>query len=351
MAVDQAAKSESLAQGQLLTAAQMEAIVMIEGESGVGTGFVTTIRDVDFVVTNLHVIGGNETLKITTIRGDTLKVGGIFGAVGRDIAILRIEEGPKIRGLTLAVDPLQVAKLGDRVAVVGNRRGGGVATQVSGMVRGIGPDRVEVDARFEPGNSGSPIVHIESGAVLGVASYSHTRQLDDLDESAEKQRTGSNRGGNETPKVEQRWFGYRADEVPRWEGIDLAKWRAQAKRVSDFESDSQAIYMAMHGQFRAASANPRVRILVDRFEERYLRAGGKGSPQAAVEVTEFLRALRALADTGVRDLKTGEYYDFFRTSLYWQTSIPQQLSARADLADRLDRAAINSYSFMQKLRR
>jgi hypothetical protein len=192
-------------------------------------------------------------------------------------------------------------------------------------------------------------VHVDSGVVLGVASYSHTRELDDLDQTQEKRTETSE--DNKTPPVEQRWFGFRADEVPRWEGIDLGKWRAQAKRVAEFESDSQAIYLAMNGQFRAASANPRVRLLVDRFEERYLRTNGDGSPQAAAEVTEFLRTLRALAETGVRDLKTGEYYDFFRTSLYWQTSIPQQLSARADLADRLDRAAINSYAFMQKLRR
>jgi hypothetical protein len=151
-------------------------------------------------------------------------------------------------------------------------------------------------------------------------------------------------------KTEQRWFGYRADGISNWEGINLAKWRAQAKRISDFESDSNAIYHAMRGRFKQAYSNPRVRMIIDRFEARISKVG---QSEAAVmqEVPEFFRGLRALADSGTRELEEGDFYDYFRSSLYWETSIPQQLSARQELARRLDTASDNATGFLAQLRR
>ena len=333
---------------QLLTPQQMEAIVLVEGDEGVGSGFVAKIRGVDFVVTNQHVIGGNATLRVTTVRGVSLKVGGMFGALGRDIALLRIEGDHQVPVLALAEDPFKTVKLGDKVAVVGNRRGGGVATQVSGVVRGIGPDKIEVDAPFQPGNSGSPIVHVATGEVLGLATYSQTRRLDELDGGADGTAGAKSKG--EADKTEQRWFGYRTDGVAKWEAIDLVKWRAQAKRISDFEADSEAIYYAMNGRFKEASSNPRVRLLIDRLEERYSRMGAAPAV-VQQEVGEFFRGLRALAETGTKELKTGEYYDFFRTSLYWESSITDQLRFREALAKRLERAAENTSAFLAKMRR
>jgi hypothetical protein len=336
-------------EAQLLTPTQMESIVLVEGDEGAGSGFITRMRGVEFVVTNLHVIGGNANIRVTTLRGAPVKVGAMFGAAGRDIALLRIEGGHAGPVLELAEDPVKTAKIGDKVAVVGNRRGGGVATQVSGVVRGIGPDRLEVDAPFQPGNSGSPIVHVASGEVLGVASYAQVRRLDELDEPTTPGATGA-RADARRAGEERRWFGYRADGVAKWEAIDLVKWRAQAKRVSDFEADSEAIYHAMNGRFRQASVNPRVRVMLDRFEERVNRSGGS---QTIVmqEVHELFRGLRALGESGAKDLRNGEFYDYFRTSLYWETSIPEQLRAREELVRRLDRASENATAFLAKLRR
>jgi serine protease Do len=63
----------------------------------------------------------------------------------------------------MAENPLQTVKINDWVTLVGNRRGGGVATQVSGTVLGIGPEKIEVNAQFQPGNSGSPVLHAQRG--------------------------------------------------------------------------------------------------------------------------------------------------------------------------------------------
>ncbi|MEY4490027.1 MAG: hypothetical protein RIQ79_2535, partial [Verrucomicrobiota bacterium] len=333
-------------ENQELTPEQMEAIVIVEGSDSVGTGFITRIRDVDFVATNLHVVGGYDKVRVTTLRGATITVGSVFGAIGRDIAILRIEGATRLPSLTLAEDPLKSTKLGDKVVVVGNRRGGGVATQVSGVVRGIGPDRVEVDAPFQPGNSGSPILHLATGEVIGVASYSQRRKLDDLDVGKKSQGTTSQPSA--AVREEQRWFGYRADGVSKWESIDQSKWRAQAKRIADFESDSEAIYYALYGDFKKASQNARVRIIVENFVERYQRM--KANHVVALQLTgDMLRDLRSASVNGVKELETGVYYDFFRSSHYWETSITEQLRARADLAGRIVTYESNPAAYLSRL--
>jgi serine protease Do len=284
---------------------------------------------------------------VTTLTGAKIEVGAIHGAIGRDLAILRIEGTPPSAFLTLSADPLQTAKIGDKVAVVGNRRGGGVATQVSGVVQGVGPDKVEVDAQFQPGNSGSPIMHVASGEVIGLAAYSQTRKLDVLDGVAAKSTTS---GEDDEPKIEQRWFGYRIDGVSGWQAIDLARWRQQARRIETFRKDSEALYYALLGRFSRARQSPSVQSVVDRFQQRFERAGS-GQVQAAQDVVEYFRNLRALTENGKKDLRDGDYYDYFRSSLYWETSITEQLRARDQIAEYLEQATDNSSAFLLRLRK
>lgn len=333
-------------EGQLLTPEQMAAIVLVEGDDGAGTGFVTLIRGLPFVVTNLHVIGGAQRLRVTTLTGARLEVGPIHGAVGRDLAILRVEGDPPAATLKLAENPLRTAKIGDKVVVVGNRRGGGVATQVSGMVQGIGPDKVEVDAAFQPGNSGSPIVHVETGEVIGLAAYAQTRRLDALDGAPARNSAAKDA---DEPKVEQRWFGYRIDGVSSWQAVDLARWREQARKIDAFRADSEALYYAMLGRFERVRGSPSVSRVIDRFDERFSRSGPR-QVQTAQDVGEFFRSLRALTENGKRELRDGDYYDYFRSSLYWETSIPEQLRTREQIAKYLDRASENSSAFLSRLR-
>src|SRR5690606_34232923 len=54
--------------GQALSYEQMAGIVLIDGDKGAGTGFMTKIRGVDFVVTNLHVLGRNKKFTLKTLN-------------------------------------------------------------------------------------------------------------------------------------------------------------------------------------------------------------------------------------------------------------------------------------------
>lgn len=335
------ATSEPLVQA--LGFEQMKSLVVVEGDDSAGSGFLAQIKGVPFVVTNLHVVGGNKTLRIRTLAGQDIRTGAIFGAIGRDIAILRVEGEPPAPGLVIAEDSLRTASIGNKVAVIGNRRGGGVATQTQGSVIGVGPDRIEVDAQFQSGNSGSPMVDLKSGEVVGVATFSLTRRLDE----SEIKRSGGNR--DDAVTEEQRWFGFRLDGVSKWEVIDLGRWNQQQEKLDDFSNDSIGLLRLLQGNTAAAMRNDRVAPILRAFEERYSKSGGN-DVIVARHVTTLTQDLRGLAERGRADLKKAEFYDFFRTSLYWQSNVNQQLEFRASLVKALERIAAEKAGLESRIR-
>jgi len=325
------------ANGQSLSYQQMSSIVLIEGEGGSATGFMTKIRGVDFIVTNLHVLSGNKKITAKNLNGQEQSLEGIFGAVGSDIAIIRT--GSSTQGeMVLAQDVFASSQIGDRVVVVGNRLGGGVATQTVGSIMGIGPTRVEVNANFEPGNSGSPIFNLRTNEVVGVATYAETRPVD----------AGAGvRGSVAVP--EKRWFGYRIDSVAKWESIDLAKWNAQGERIAKFREVSSALLAIVKFDFKTARLTPPFGPLIDKLESSYQTAG-TNKVTASGFVKDFFRVVQSISAQGLKDLESGDYYDYYRTSLYWNTSIPAQVEFRKELIKSLERYEADSSAYMSRLR-
>ncbi|MDF3059430.1 MAG: trypsin [Rariglobus sp.] len=339
------AKPAPIIDGQALTYEQMQGIVLIEGDGGgSATGFITKIRDVDFVVTNLHVLCGNKKLTLKTLSGEEIPYMGIFGATGCDIAIIRIGKG--MGDLRLATDVFKTSKIGDKVVVVGNRRGGGVATQTAGSVKGVGPKLIEVDANFQPGNSGSPIVNLGTNEVIGVATYSETRRVE-VDGYAG--RAQGSTGSAAASTVEKRWFGYRLDSVAKWEAIDLARWNVQGDRLDKFRETSEALLAIIKFNFKEARQHPRLMSIIDNFEARY-RGAGNNSMTAATEVKDLFRVIRTISEDGVRDLSSGDYYDYYRTCQYWENSITAQLEFRKEIIEWLKKYEANSSLYLSRMR-
>ena len=302
---------------QILSEDQMAGIVLIEGDKGVATGFLAKVHDTVCVVTNLHVLGDNEKFTIRNLQGDVVGVSaqGIIGAVGADIALLRLTDPATAPpALATADNVLQAAKIGDEVVVVGNRLGGGVATQTTGKIQGVGPARVEVDAAFQPGNSGSPIFDRASNQVVGVAAYAETVPLDALGNPA--------RSGATALKRETRWFGYRLDSVTKWETIEWPKWRSQITQVTSYRETSLALLALLQGNLNAAREDAKLKRILEQYP-----LTARGSTTQTTEVRTMLAQARAYAQDTAKDLRGG-FYDYFMSSLYWETSVPEQTKFR-----------------------
>ena len=338
---------------QILTQEQMAGIVLIEGDKGVATGFIARVHDTLCVVTNLHVLVHNQKITVKNLAGKVVAVQGIIGAVGADIALLRIVNPANAPpALVIEDDMLQSAKIGDKVVVVGNQLGGGVATQLSGAIMGIGPARIEVDAAFQPGNSGSPIFAVASNQVIGVATFTQTMTLS-IDGNPVN-ATGSTEPGI---KRETRWFGYRLDSVSKWETIDPAKWRDEAKRVNDFQDASLALYAMYRGDLAEAAKDPRLSTMIERFksqlspsELRALPTNPTPSPKSTEQVRELLRLARAYAQDGVQDFTDANYYDYFRTNPYLATSVTLQARLREQLAQAFEDQDSDLLTYRRRMR-
>jgi S1-C subfamily serine protease len=137
-----------------------------------GSGFFV---DDDLVVTNAHVVAGEDETSVELSDGSTLDAEVVAFDAGRDLAVLRTVGGgaPAL--------PLQDAEVGDVGGVFG-RPGGGpleispfrVADEIEARGRDIYDSRsttrevLVLASELEPGDSGSALVDPE-GRVVGVA--------------------------------------------------------------------------------------------------------------------------------------------------------------------------------------
>jgi S1-C subfamily serine protease len=140
---------------------------------GQGSGFVYRDR---YVLTNAHVVGDAERVRIQFARGES-QTGQVVGRDAySDLAAIEIPNPPSYAA------PLPIAReepaIGTRVAAIGSPYGF-QGTITSGIVSAVDrsvpapegnfliPNAIQTDAPVNPGNSGGPLVDL-NGEVLGV---------------------------------------------------------------------------------------------------------------------------------------------------------------------------------------
>lgn len=149
--------------------------VLVEGEAcdriQEGTGFVAAPN---LVVTNAHVVAGEDDTRVTTSDGRRLATTVVAFDPNRDLAVLRVP------GLALAPLELGEGRVDDRGALFGHPGGGAlrqapvrIAEQIvargTDITRTIPTERevFVLAAVTAPGDSGGPVVDVE-GRVIGV---------------------------------------------------------------------------------------------------------------------------------------------------------------------------------------
>lgn len=148
-----------------------------DAERSVGTGVVIT--DKGIILTNLHVVQGAETIKVTFADGleSTASITGVQPE--NDLAVLQAH---KIPDDMIAATMRSTADLapGDRVVAVGYPFGIGPSAS-SGVISGLkrtfrSPEGkqqmtnlIQFDAAANPGNSGGPLVTMD-GEVIGIVT-------------------------------------------------------------------------------------------------------------------------------------------------------------------------------------
>ncbi len=144
------------------------AVVGIQTSSGAGSGVL--IRGDGVIVTNAHVVGNAEQVRVSLADGSEY-VGAVLGRdPSIDIAVVRIA-GTNLPAAPLA-DSDQI-EVGQSAIALGNPLGfERTVTRgiVSGLNRALGnqlDELIQTDAAINPGNSGGPLLN-SSGEVIGI---------------------------------------------------------------------------------------------------------------------------------------------------------------------------------------
>jgi S1-C subfamily serine protease len=175
-------------------------IVFVKGKLGSGSAFIANMKGRKVLITNAHVMAAIKSPTFELLDRTPLREGAASAAVGHDLIAMVVVEGG-VAGIPVLEEMDNEIAIGDAIVVLGNAQGGGVVNSLHGELTGIGPDRLEINSLIEPGNSGSPIVHLRTGKVIGVATCI---RLDSLLSGGEKLRR----------------FGFRLDNVKTWQRIE-----------------------------------------------------------------------------------------------------------------------------------
>lgn len=145
---------------------------------GTGSGFI--IDASGLVVTNSHVVGGADELRVRFFDGTTV-AGTVVGQDDPDlldVALVQLDlaDGAAVPGV-LALGDSDAIRPGDRVVAIGSALGEFTNTVTEGMVNAVGrslgnygvSSLIQHDAEIWRGNSGGPLLNLQ-GEVVGVNS-------------------------------------------------------------------------------------------------------------------------------------------------------------------------------------
>lgn len=208
---------------------------LVSGEKSSGSGFVLRNGFRKCVVTNQHVLLGAKSFTMQTAAGTVLRPKSIALGKSQDIAEVTfvcaegVTEPP---GFELA---LNEPSLGSDILVLGNSQGAGVVTGEAGSVLGLGPDLIEVSAKFVAGNSGSPILN-PAGNVLGIATFAS--------------RNGQDWVAQNSRYTNVRRFGVRLqwDAYPEFTATTWQEFTADGNLLSDLDHYGYDLYLMVSAE-------------------------------------------------------------------------------------------------------
>lgn len=140
-------------------------VVSIQSDNNVGSGILVT--EDGMVLTNAHVVAGNDSVTVVTNDGSQYQ-GTVLGfaSEGMDLAVVQIQGGDNFPTLQFA-NPSSV-RVGQAVFAIGSPFGF-QGTLTTGIVSRVDRERglIQTDAAINPGNSGGPLLN-ENAELIGI---------------------------------------------------------------------------------------------------------------------------------------------------------------------------------------
>lgn len=312
-------------------------IVIIEGNKGNGTGFLCKSGGEVWVYTAAHVLSGNTTI---TVRDST-------GRIYREFEYLECAEGvdlvrlkPKdasFEGLEI-VSGTEAPKVDDLIVAVGNSLGTGSLSGEPGRILSIGDDMWEVDAEIIPGNSGGPVLSLNTGKVVGIVT--HLIIFDKKDQD------------NPNAAKQVKRFAARLDKSWEWRKMPMARFVKEWQHIETMDRDSSiawaSVYLMLTGpeakgsktttdpvlvkQAEAILARDRNHFQVQRVNEWLKRYRAAGTPQLSALIAEGNKIIdRNLEEIRLKeDAPKAEDFSWYHRRMFEEQSEWRQRLTKKD---------------------
>lgn len=212
--------SNSSVKGEFSSKKLWNQVLLINDEhGGSGTGFLLDMDGKTYLVSNEHVLRNENRPLVRFVDGRELRLGAFSVAKDRDLARFEVIDCPEI---PLRLD-IAIPNVNDKIAIYGNSMGRDVITETTGVIKGVGPKKLETDAGAVVGNSGSPMIN-NKGWVLGVFSF-----LQKSDDSKNNWTLKDTRFDGAVQR-----FGVRLTGV-EWIRVDREQFEEQVAMLNTFE--------------------------------------------------------------------------------------------------------------------
>lgn len=261
----------------------LDALIMVQAGDGVGTGFIVKEENQIFLYTNTHVIEGGSQIVAKKLSGEKLSLGTLYLANNRDLAKFLLDKDEP-SAFTLEKE---LPAMHSSIKILGNSDGSGVVTHLEGKVLGVGPELIEVDAKFIQGNSGSPILS-EAGTVLGVATFV-TKYADEKNWVKKDSRFN-----------EVRRYGVRLEGV-EWVEMKLEDFQKRAGLLADLSEMMDQIYRAFYTNSYLNASQTELIYPLSRERAKF-----KNYPAFARDMNEYCTHLNT-AWAWIKSAKRGAY--------------------------------------------
>ncbi len=181
-----------------------KSILIINGERGTGTGFLTSFKGKKVAITNRHVVDKEYNFSILDFKNNKIEYSQVAIAMPyyeSDLVmfLLKDQEKEDYNLLKLSDMSLTNVMIGAEIMNYGNNQGSGVLSKEKGTILAIGPKWVETNLKNVKGSSGSPIILKKSNEVVAVETLAIKEKLNWITKG--------------TRYYEKRNFGLRVDSI------------------------------------------------------------------------------------------------------------------------------------------
>lgn len=283
-----------------------EAIVVIEGDAGVGTGFLAESGGKLYLYTAAHVLSGNKKLTVKLRSGRRITQFGKFEASG-GADLVRIEVEEEFEAPLQIADTSGRSKQGMPVFAAGNSGGGGTVGFLEGRIQGVGAESIEIDAGVIQGNSGGPIIDGVTHEVLGVVTHLVAARKDQW--------------AKETRFSEIRRFGCRVDRRWNWDELPIGMFLREGQQIKELTDLNNLMVLALQPEqwespelreYESHRVVKEIRALQGWFKERGQSSTGVSASDHKKKIASFFSGLRTSSKQQMRDFKPERFVWFHR---------------------------------------